>query len=219
MVLNKENEKIRGEFKLSQYVITDGKRYIYKKHTGEYVPTYSESLAETFTHKQAENICKNCLSKALRKVFYVDKHSSCKNFQPALKQTTQLDLEQTEKVMLSDNIQRWLNKLSDLNGLSKDALNRRNDLLRQLHKVEDEILDIEHWIEFTRFNGVQGYKASKELKECRVKRRSIKNELLVLEIILDQKLSETISDEVKRRVEGMDDRTYKPRIRVDLFDL
>jgi len=52
-----------------------------------------------------------------------------------------------------------------------------------------------------------------------MKRRSIKNELLVLEIILEQRVNEMIGEEIYRRVQGIDKRTYKPRIKKDLFDL
>lgn len=85
--------------------------------------------------------------------------------------------------------------------------------------MEDELLDIEHYIEFSTLNAAQGYKASKELKVCRMKRRSVKNELLVLDIILEQRVDEMVSEEIHKRVQGMDRRTYKPRVRTDLFDL
>ena len=46
-----------------------------------------------------------------------------------------------------------------------------------------------------------------------------KNELTVVNIILEQKMGEMVSSEILHRVEGLDNRTYKPRIRTDLFDL
>lgn len=202
---------------MSQYVITDGTRFIYKNHSSKFVPTTSEAMADIFTRRQAEAIYKNSLPKALKTIFYVKKYDiSEKN----VKQVSQDDLKNnTEKVMMADNIQIWLNKIDDMNGLVKDAKKRKEILEKQLHDLEDERLDIEHYIEFQNLNAAQGYKASRELKNCRVKRRTVKNELAVINIILDLQMKEIVSSEVYQKIEILDKRTYKPRIRTDLFDL
>lgn len=202
---------------LAQYIITDGFRFIYRNHDGKYVPTPSEVMADIFTKKQAEGIYSNSLPKALRAVFHIEKYDNPPN---DVKQVSCSDLKKnTEKVMAAENIQKWLDKLSDMNGLAKDAKERKEELLKQLHDLEDEKIDIEHYIEFQNLNAAQGYKASNELKKCRIKRRTVKNELLVLEIILQQKLEKMLEEEIQRRIVSLDNRTYKPRIRTDLFDL
>lgn len=201
---------------MAQYIITDGSRFIYRNHSNKFVPTSSEVMADIFTKKQAERIFNNSLPKALKAVFYVEKYDKPPE---DVKQVTQSELNNTEKVMVSENIQRWLDRVSDLNGLAKDANRRKEELTKQLHNLEDELLDIQHYIEFSNLNAAQGYKASKDIKDCRVKRRSVKNELLVLDIILEQRVDELVNEEIHKRVQGIDRRTYKPRIRTDLFDL
>lgn len=202
---------------MSQYIITDGTRFIYKNRSGKFVPVASEAMADIFTKKQAEGIYKNSLSKALKTIFYVKKYDITPN---NVKQVSQHDLlNNTEKVMVSDNIQIWLNKIDDMNGLVEEAKKRKEILEKQLHALEDEKNDIEHYIEFQNLNAAQGYKASKELKICRIKRRSVKNELMVINIILDQKMKELVISEIYQRIKGLDNRTYSPRIRTDLFDL
>ena len=137
-----------------------------------------------------------------------------------IKQVNQCDLvNNTEKVMVAENIQMWLDKINNMNGLRRDAEKRKEILEKQLHELEDEKLDIEHYIEFQNLNAAQGYKASKELKNCRMKRRTVKNEIAVIDIILSKKIKEIISDEIYEKIEELDNRTYKPRIRTDLFDL
>lgn len=59
---------------MSRYVITDGSRWIQYKN-GKYVPTSCPTFADEFSQKQAKNICENQLSKALRKVFHLEKCS------------------------------------------------------------------------------------------------------------------------------------------------
>ncbi len=54
-----------------QFVITDGKRFIYRMRNGKYVPTSSEPMADSFTKKTADRIFENCLSKTLRAQFRV----------------------------------------------------------------------------------------------------------------------------------------------------
>lgn len=202
---------------MAEYIITDGSRFIFRNHSGKYVPVQSEAMADIFNKKQAERILSNSLPKALRTTFYVEKYDKPSE---SIKQVTKKELENnTEKVMISENIQKWLDRISDLNGLAKEAQSRKEELIKQLHKLEDELLDIEHYIEFSNLNAAQGYKASKDIKECRMKRRSVKNELLVLDIILEQRVDEMITEEIHKRIQALDRRTYKPRIRKDLFDL
>lgn len=203
---------------MAEYVITDGSRFIYKNHRNKFIPTTNEVLADKFSKKQAEGIYNNSLPKALKTVFYVKKIDETKEKQ--IKQVNKADLENnTEKVMLSENIQIWLDRLSSLNGLVKDASEKKEILTKQLKNLDDEMLDIEHYIEFSSLNAAQGCKASKELKQCRIKRRHVKNELLVLDIILEQNISDSVVEEVYKRIGGIDKRSYKPRVRTDLFDL
>ncbi len=183
---------------MAEYIITDGSRFIYRNYSGKYVPTSSEAMADIFSKRQANAIFSNSLPKALKSVFHVEKYDKPPE---AVKQLTQSELDNnTEKVMVSENIQRWLDKVSDLNGLAKEAKRRKEELMKQLHDLEGELLDIEHYIEFSNLNAAQGYKASKDIKECRVKRRSVKNELLVLEIILEQRVNEMVDEEIHKRV-------------------
>lgn len=202
---------------MAEYVITDGSRFIFRNHSGKYVPVQSEVMADVFNRKQAERVLNNSLSKALRTTFHVEKYDKpLEN----VKQVTEKELERnTEKVIVSANIQKWLDRISDLNGLIKEVKTRKEQLMNQLHRFEDELMDIEHYIEFSNLNAAQGYKASKEIKECRMKRRSVKNELFVLDIILEQRTNKMISEEIQKGIQGLDRRTYKPRVRKDLFDL
>ena len=208
---------MRGVDEVAEYVITDGSRYIYKNHTMKYVPTLCESLADVFNKKQAENIYNNSLSKALKSVFYVQKIDRPPE---NVKQVSKEDLENnTEKIMLSDNIQRWIDKLSDLNGLFKEMTIRKNQLVKQLSEIDKKLSDNDHYIEFTSLNAAQGYNAYKQRKEMRISRRSIKNELEILEFVLSRKISESITDEVIKKANKMDNRTYEPRELDELFDL
>lgn len=202
---------------MSEYVITDGTRYIFRNYEGKYVPVSNQDMADVFSKKQAENVCNSSLPKALRNIFYIEKHDIApKN----IKQVTQKDLiKNTEKLNTSESIQGWVEKIHNMNGLFYDAKKRKIDLKRQLKALNNEILDIEHYIEFQNLNAAQGYKASMDIKKCRIKRRTVKNEIAVIDVILKNKMGEVVSNEVRQKINSLDSRTYKPRIRKDLFDL
>nr|DAH30192.1 MAG TPA: hypothetical protein [Caudoviricetes sp.] len=201
---------------MAQYVITDGTRWIMRDRKGKYIPTSCEALADVYSNKQANSIFQNQLSKALKSCFHLQKIDE----PPTLvKQITQKEVQaNTENVLVAENIQYWVNKVNGLNGLASEALHRKDELLSQLSKVDQELSDINHYIEFCNLNAAQGYKAYKMIKERRIKRRSIKNELEVLSIILGKKISDTASDEIQKAIAGMDKRTYEPRVMTELFD-
>lgn len=201
---------------MAQYVITDGTRWIMRDRKGKYIPTSCEALADTFGNKEANSILQNNLSKALKSCFHVEKTDKPPEL---IKQITQEKVnENTETPSNSENIQYWIDKVSDLNGLASEALHRKDNLLSQLSKIDQELSDIDHYIEFVNLNAAQGYKAYRMIKDRRIIRRSIKNELDVLNIILGKKISETATDEIQKAISGMDKRTYEPRVLNELFD-
>lgn len=201
---------------MAQYVITDGTRWIMRDRKGKYVPTSCEALADIFTNKQATGIFQSNLSKALKSVFRVQKIDEPSKLIKQISQETAQ--ENTERVSTAENIQRWIDKIDGLNGLAIEALHRKDELVQQLSKVDQELSDVNHYIEFCNLNAAQGYKAYKMIKDRRIKRRSIKNELQVVDIILSKKICETATDEIQKAIAGMDQRTYEPRVLNELFD-
>lgn len=202
---------------MAEYIITDGSRFIYRNHLGKYVPTSSEVMADIFSKKQADTIFTNSLPKALKAVFHVEKYDKPPK---QVKQVTEEEINKnTEKVTTSENIQRWLDKVSGLNGLRNDATKRKEELCKQLSDVDKELSDINHYIEFCNLNAAQGYKAYKMVKDRRIKRRSIKNELVVVDAILEKKISDSITEEIEKVIHSLDERTYTPRILNELFDM
>lgn len=201
---------------MAQYVITDGTRWIMRDRKGKYVPTSCEALADVFSNKQATGIFQSNLSKALKSVFRVQKIDEPPKLIKQISQETVQ--ENTEKVSTAENVQRWIDKIEGLNGLATEALHRKDELVQQLSKVDQELSDVNHYIEFCNLNAAQGYKAYKMIKDRRIKRRSIKNELQVVDIILSKKICETATDEIQKAIAGMDQRTYEPRVLNELFD-
>lgn len=111
---------------MANYDITDGTRWIMKDRNGNYVPTSFESFADIFSKKQAENIYKSSLTKALRGVFHVEKTSE--EVPAQVKPVTDKDIEETGKVMVSEDIKYWLDKATDMSNIANEAINRKRKL-------------------------------------------------------------------------------------------
>lgn len=201
---------------MAQYIITDGTKYIMKGKRGNFTPTNCAAWAEIFSKEKATNVLNNQISKNLRKGYHIELLESDP---PGIKSVTKTDLKQTEKVMETDVTQEWISRIRGLNGLIQDAKIRKVELTQQLSDVDEQLCDIYHYIEFSKLNACQGYKAAKMIKDKRIARRRIKNELQVLSIILSSNISDEIEQEVVGRIKGMDNRVYNPRSLTELFEL
>ena len=125
---------------MAEYVITDGSRFIMRNFKGHYVPTPSESLADIYSKRQAEGILQNSLPKALRKIFRIEKRDVAPE---NVKQVSREDIaENAEKVSIAPNVQKWVDKVLNLNGLAKDIEDRQKELNQQLSQVDLELTDV-----------------------------------------------------------------------------
>lgn len=73
-----------------------------------------------------------------------------------------------------------LHLANDIEGKLQEVINTYDQLLKDQEKNNDLLCDIEHIIEFDKFNAYEGYLYAKKLQETRNTRRSIKNELKTL---------------------------------------
>ena len=129
---------------MAEYVITDGSRFIMRDFKGHYVPTPSESLADIYSKRQAEGILQNSLPKALRKIFRVEKWDVVPE---SIKQVSkEVIADNTEKVSISPNVQKWVDKVLNLNGLAKDIEDRQKELNQQLSQVDLELTGCDHYL-------------------------------------------------------------------------
>lgn len=95
------------------------------------------------------------------------------------------------------------------------------DEVKEEHsKLDMEITDVLHYIEFNNFNAVQGYKLAKMLKDITKRRREVKKTETQLDIILNNTISNVSKKGIKinniEKEEYCNER-YTPRVLVDLF--
>lgn len=200
---------------MNQYVITDGVRYVYRNYQNKYVAAPGEAMADTFTLRQANGIFTSSLPKQLRRGFRIQECSISDKHTNEAKDKT---VSQDDTAATSENVQMWVNKIAGYHGLIQEARQRRIVLLDQLSTVDKELQDCLHYIEFNNLNAAQGYKAYKMVRERRVQRRAIKNELDVLTAFLAKNYGKTAACEVQDVVEKINQRLYKPRVLTELFE-
>lgn len=89
--------------------------------------------------------------------------------------------------------------------------------LNQLSEVDKELSDIEHYIEFTKFSASEGYNLAKSIKECRQRRREIKNNLELISILNLGCCNMISNGTLLNRINSLNDKKYTPRVLTDLF--
>lgn len=89
---------------------------------------------------------------------------------------------------------------------------------KELSKVNKELIDLEHAIEFLRPNAVQKCYLESEFKKARQKRRGLKDAKFMLDVVLNFRWIDWGSGKVPKMIKSMEEREYMPRVRKDLFE-
>ena len=98
----------------------------------------------------------------------------------------------------------------------QDALDRYDTLVQLEKDVDNQQLDIEHYIEDTNFSACTGFNLAKRLQEIRRKRRLIKQRIKIMEFIRNSGVD---VEPLKTIVKNFTDVKYKPRYYDDLDDI
>ena len=99
-------------------------------------------------------------------------------------------------------------------------------LNEEIARCEAAIMDIDHWLEINDFPAKVGGKMSKRIKELRLKRRDLKDNLMILtpihEFLIAHspafKQMDKMRGEVRKKVAYVNgERSYSPRVLHELF--
>lgn len=172
-------------------VVTNDKLYIRLNSEGSPV-TCSKSNAQVFEKDKAENIQKN-LPKVLKNFRFKVKPAP-QSEQEVLQGKTKTDNVQSEEkkyirkdsYIPCDEVVQWIEKSRQCSEFVEDATRRRTVLHKKLANVDRELSNCMHQIELEKWkSGCDGYKLYKLEKEILEKRRQIKDELVIIQSVLD----------------------------------
>lgn len=183
--------------------------YIRLDENGRFV-SCSEKLKGTFEYSKACNIVK-ALPKQLKKMgFYVEAIPDI----PEPKQKVKPKVNDTYHYEPCENVTRWVGRIGQARDILQDAIDRDPELSKELSTVDKERSDILHEIEFsTSFDLYKAWKWCKRLWINARKRRDIKNEMDIVEDIIDSFDKDRLSRKgVQSNINKCKRRKYRYRI-------
>ncbi len=197
------------------YVLTNQARdrYIYFDDNRRLAVTSSIGQAEVFFDSaKAYRVLDNQMPKSKRGAWYVVSTEQQTIAESKNKFRADLDFSDTDEIFDWDTI------VENIAGSYREILDYRDFLQKEQSKVELELCDIEHAIEFYSLNACDGYKMYKLFHDCRVKRRGIKNDLRRINSILGMSYEQIASGGIDKAFEEVQTQTYHPRILYELFE-
>ncbi len=125
------------------------------------------------------------------------------------------------KTRFDDMDTDWNGYVEDLISFSSQLKQYRTNLNYMLSEVDKEICDIMHYIEFYNLDAANGYKMYKMLKDCRLRRRKIKDEQEKVNATLMVFGNDELIEKMRiclKQMKGLDGRLYTPRVLKELFE-
>lgn len=116
----------------------------------------------------------------------------------------------------------WFEKIENLRNELNELNQYKINLQIQYKEIECKREDIEHKLEFSNINAYSGYVLAKMLKDIRIERRRIKDEIFIvaniISVMKNNKLDDIWDGHLSSTIKGLDGRKYTPRVMTWLFD-
>lgn len=120
---------------------------------------------------------------------------------------------------IPENISRWLDKFGMCDDVIKEARNRMTELESELDHIHKKMCDTYHVIEFhKKADMYTAWKIYKTQNELLMKRRYIKDEYSILSDVLKGDFSVFERENMKKRIDALNKRTYVFRVVEDNAD-
>ena len=200
------------------YVLTDGKGYISRMKGGKIVVTYDFDLATKYpTETHALEFLRS-LNKSYNQKGYRPKKVEAKEKQlpPLEKQKLEPVRDKTAESEELTQLRNNLMMIDQILGSLKDLYSKKYN---ELTEASDTLEDISHAIEFTNANAVQRCYLENEFKKARLKRRECKDMMTLIDLVSKFEPDDWGSNKLQKALTALDNRTYTPRIRRDLFEI
>lgn len=192
------------------YVIKESKKNLYIRLDENGMPvTCTEHEKTLFEESKAKNILDH-LPKTLRKwKFEIVALPDIKK-----KKKTIAD-DKREEYIPSESITRWVDKFGKCSDILTEAEDREKQLLSDLRDNDKELIDLLHIIEIEKSKDLfSGWKLYKDIKNNRKQRRSMKDELLIVEDVLEKikNISCLHRERIQKAIDGLFTRKYTFKI-------
>lgn len=183
-------------------MITNKDKKIYIRLNNGQPETCVESVAQKFSDTKAKNILNN-LPKTMRKFNFMI--VTVPDEENHISTTVQPTTIKNVNYVVPNTVTSWMARAEQCNSLVVDAKHRKDELFEQLSDVDKELSNCLHIIEMTNWkNGCEGYKEYKKIKQILEKRRTIKDELSVVQSISRCNIEHFSVDHVVNKLKNRD---------------
>lgn len=193
------------------YVIKNHKSVYIKLNQNGRAVTCSELEKGLFEESKAKNIL-DSLPKTLKRLNFTVEPI------PDIGQNKKIIGENDNKredYIPSENITRWIEKFGKCGDILSEAEEREKQLLKELKNNDKELIDILHIVEIEKSKDMfAGWQLYKRIRNNRIERRGIKDELLIVENVLSQikNISCLHREKIQKAIDGLFTRKYTFRI-------
>lgn len=189
------------------YVIKIGNSFIGCVN-GKYTEVDNVHLAIKGPMHKLTNLVKNCVAPDKRKKCNIVAESNeIQNSYKTVAKVTNIVANST----FDEVIAKF--KTIDASGFAQE----HSELSQRLSQIDQEITDIQHYIEFHKLNAAEGYKVYKLLQDKLLIRRGIKDDMAKFQILNNAKVSDIFDGTLEKNLEVLANRTYTPRVLKELF--
>lgn len=197
------------------YVIRNYKNLYIKLNENGKPVTCAEHERALFEQSKAKNIL-DSLPKTLKRLKF--KVEPIPEIVPQVNQEAVKAIKETvlenEDYELSDSILRWVDKFGSCYDVLNEAKQNFKKLAKELENLDKELLNILHSTEMELSKDLySGWKVYKCIRENRKKRRMIKDEMLIIQNVLEKIDPTSLNREkVQKAIDGLFKRKYRFRI-------
>lgn len=114
----------------------------------------------------------------------------------------------------------WNGIIAQLSYLTRHAGDYESELQEQLKSVQEEICDIQHFLELRAETPEDTQSAAEMLQACLHRRREIKDAMIVLDVLRTGLLNQDLDNRItscQTQIDALDYRQYRPRQLPQLF--
>lgn len=199
------------------YLITNPSKKVFIRLDNNGRPeTCSRETAQKFECSKAKNIVEH-LPKTLRRFHFkaqaIPEITSQVN-KDIVKEMERNVIQGNVDYEVTENITQWLDKFGSCADVLEEAKERQKSLLHQLEAIDNKLVDILHRIELEPPKDLyHGWLLYKDIKTNRKNRRVIKDELIIIQDVLEKVNSFWLSRErIQKAIDGLFKRKYRFRI-------
>lgn len=188
------------------------------------VPTTDKEQAAKFTQAKANSVIQTMI-KPMQRYQYIIREAVREKEETETQansvQVIDYKEEDCNETMFDALDMEWNQYIQTLITFCSDLKQYRINLNYLLSQVDKEICDILHYIEFNNLDAANGYRMYKMLKDCRLRRRKIKDDLGKVNLIIPTLGNKELVNSLKTclsQMKAMDQRKYTPRVLDELFE-